>query len=321
MLASPTRPFVRSMLGEQANSQHRSTPSAGFGTERRPGAGGDKRYLGKFQQEANYGTQSPGPVYAPSASAYALPSAPAHSFGSAHRHTRAHEGPDVGEGTARPDEVPFPGPGKYATPGAMGTQHDSRRATHATWGFGTSRRSDYDKVFISTEHAKSQVEFVDSPGPANYRHSGSSVGEQLESTRRSNTAGATMGTSGRFFKPKRDGPHQTPGPGTYSLGALGAEAGPQPCARFTSPRKHAFPRSTRQQCGEKQYIGPNQAGQFWGRGSPGPASYGATGAVGMQISSSKRSAPRGSFGTASRFIEYDIAAKIRQGPGPGRYNI
>ena len=28
MLSSPTRPFVRSMLGEQANSQHRSTPSA-----------------------------------------------------------------------------------------------------------------------------------------------------------------------------------------------------------------------------------------------------------------------------------------------------
>ena len=59
MLSSPTRPFVRSMLGEQANSQHRSTPSAGFGTGRRPGAGGDKRYLGKFQQEDKFGTQRP----------------------------------------------------------------------------------------------------------------------------------------------------------------------------------------------------------------------------------------------------------------------
>ena len=43
MLSSPTRPFVRSMLGEQANSQHRSTPSAGFGTER-PDRLGDQFY-------------------------------------------------------------------------------------------------------------------------------------------------------------------------------------------------------------------------------------------------------------------------------------
>ena len=80
-MASPMAHVSKSMLGSQANSQLMSSPSFGFGTEERAKASSAK---------SGGIPPSPGPVYYPLSTTYnCYPSSPSHSFGAAHRYTKA----------------------------------------------------------------------------------------------------------------------------------------------------------------------------------------------------------------------------------------
>eukprot|EP00964_Phaeocystis_antarctica_P111135 scaffold75427_cov45-Phaeocystis_antarctica.AAC.2 len=70
------------MLGRQANSHLKSSPSFGFGTEERAKASSAK---------SGGLTASPGPVYYPLSTTYnSYPKSPSHSFGAAHRYTKVN---------------------------------------------------------------------------------------------------------------------------------------------------------------------------------------------------------------------------------------
>ena len=56
-------PMGKSMMGTQANSRLKSSPSFGFGTEERTKVGGSKMYVSKDHCTDKFGTNSPGPVY------------------------------------------------------------------------------------------------------------------------------------------------------------------------------------------------------------------------------------------------------------------
>ena len=72
----------KSMLGRQANSHLKSSPSFGFGTEERAKASSAK---------SGGLTASPGPVYYPLSTTYnSYPKSPSHSFGAAHRYTKVN---------------------------------------------------------------------------------------------------------------------------------------------------------------------------------------------------------------------------------------
>ena len=70
-------------------------------------------------------------------------------------------------------------------PGSTGTQRDSQKHSYSSWKFGTSTRNDMAKVFVSSAHAKSVAEFIDSPGPCAYGHKGG-LGQQTDSRKKSN---------------------------------------------------------------------------------------------------------------------------------------
>ena len=79
-MGTPMAHVSKSMLGRQANSHLKSSPSFGFGTEERAKASSAK---------SGGITPSPGPVYFPLSSTYNnYPKSASHSFGAAHRYTK-----------------------------------------------------------------------------------------------------------------------------------------------------------------------------------------------------------------------------------------
>ena len=79
-MGTPMAHVSKSMLGRQANSHLKSSPSFGFGTEERAKASSAK---------SGGLTSSPGPVYYPLSTTYNnYPKSPSHSFGAAHRYTK-----------------------------------------------------------------------------------------------------------------------------------------------------------------------------------------------------------------------------------------
>ena len=81
-MGTPMAHVSKSMLGRQANSHLKSSPSFGFGTEERAKASSAK---------SGGLTASPGPVYYPLSTTYnSYPKSPSHSFGAAHRYTKVN---------------------------------------------------------------------------------------------------------------------------------------------------------------------------------------------------------------------------------------
>jgi len=308
-MASPMAHVSKSMLGSQANSQLMSSPSFGFGTEERAKASSAK---------SGGITPSPGPVYYPLSTTYnCYPSSPSHSFGAAHRYTKAGGTSQRTIRTGRGDTVP--GPGMYHAPTAVSKQNDSQKHSFASWGFGTSTRDDQSKIFISAAMAKTEPSFIDSPGPCAYRDSGGAFGSQV-SSRAHSTASYRMGTSDRFFHGKAAARHDAdqPAPGTYRT--------PRAVGRQSNSMKPSYPHSSftkadRTRTANALYLGKLQASASWGRASSGPALYSTPSSLATQASSVKRSAPRARFGTAGRFDYIDSAMKERNTPGPGSYAI
>lgn len=307
-MGTPMAHVSKSMMGRQVNSHLRSSPSFGFGTEERQKASSAK---------AGGLTSSPGPVYYPLSTTYnSYPKSPSHSFGAAHRYTKVTSA-DSSHRTARTgrgDTVP--GPGMYYAPSAVSAQKDSSKHSYASWGFGTSTRADQSKIFISHAHAKTEVGFIDSPGPCAYRQDGS-MGAQV-SSRSHSTTGYRMGSSQRFFHDKGIA-DAGPAPGTYRTPrAVGNQINSQKPTYPTS----SFTKADRNRTAKAVYMGPKQQSAFWGRNSPGPAAnYSTPSTLGRQASSVRRSAPRAGFGTAGRFDYIDSALKSMNTPGPGSYSI
>ena len=307
--ASPSR---KSMLGTQSNSRLPSSPAYGFGTEERSRVGGSKQFVSKDMTSEKLCTQSPGPVYYPASSTYKNTFAsPSHSFGASHRYMLSAQ---------KQATAAVPGPGMYQTSGAVGTQRDSSKHSYSSWGFGTSTRADMAKVFVSPQHAKTESGFIDSPGPAAYSFGGT-FGRQSDS-RRSSSQSFGMGTSDRFFHDKKgkaaEGRAANPGPGAYQLGP---STGKQSDSMKPTYPINSFTKADRDRTANSVYLGPRQQQVFWGRNSPGPALYATPGAVGSQVSSMRRSAPRAGFGTADRFAYMDNALKACATPGPGSYSV
>jgi len=103
-MGTPMAHVSKSMMGRQANSHLRSSPSFGFGTEERQKASSAK---------AGGLTSSPGPVYYPLSTTYnSYPKSPSHSFGAAHRYTKvtsadsSHRTARTGRGDTVPRACP-----------------------------------------------------------------------------------------------------------------------------------------------------------------------------------------------------------------------
>lgn len=306
-MATPMAHVSKSMLGSQVSSLLASSPSFGFGTEER---------LKASSVKAGGLTASPGPVYFPSSATYNnYPHSPSHSFGASHRYTLSSSG--LTQRTGRGDTVP--GPGMYHSPAAITKQSDSRKHSFSSFGFGTSTRADQSKIFVSAEHAKTETNFIDSPGPCAYRQDGS-FGLQT-SSRAHSSASYKMGTSDRFFHDRKTGKADadlTPSPGTYRVERA---VGKQASSMKPSYPHSSFTKADRDRTSLALYQGKLQRSACWGRHSPGPGLYGVPSTLGTQASSVKRSAPRAGFGTAGRFDYIDSALRERNTPGPGSYSV
>jgi len=294
------------MLGTQHDSAKPSAPMFGFGTAER--AQLDKVYVSKEMSNDMMGVGSPGPVYAPKGLDGRYTTAPSPSFGTSHRYSIAQQ---------KRSAAPVPGPGQYSLAGSVSRQADSQKHSYASWKMGTSTRADQAKVFVSPAHAKSVTEFIDSPGPAAYGHTGG-VGNQSDS-RKSSEPQFGMGTSSRFFSDKEMGSTKSPpGPGTYMLRS---GQGRQVTSDKPSLPISSFTRADRDKSAATVYQGPKYQGGLYGRGSPGPAVYTPTGSVGYQPSSAKPNVAKYGFGTSDRFAYMNISARAMQSPGPGTYSV
>lgn len=297
------------MLQTQANSKLRTAPAFGFGTAERPKIGGGKQFVSKDMVSDKYGQASPGPVYFPKSADGKFSEPPAHSFGASHRYSLANQ---------KSTGAPFPGPGQYQMPGAIDKQANSQKHSYSSWKFGTSTRTDQAKVFLSPQMAKSVPEFIDSPGPCAYGHTGA-IGTQCDS-RKSTNEQYGMGKSLRFFYDKSAAIERNaaPGPGAYTLRS---SQGKQVTSDKQTYPISSFPKADRDRTSTTVYLGPKQQLAFWGRASPGPAVYTPVQSVGAQVSSVRPNVPKFGFGTADRFAYMNIASRAMQTPGPGSYSI
>lgn len=159
-----TTPSRRSMLGTQHCSAFPSAPSYGFGTAERSREKGGKVFISKDMVSDMFGMNSPGPVYHPKTVDGRFYTAPSHSFGSSHRYSTSQQ---------KAFNAQTPGPGQYTLPGSVNKQADSLKHSYSTWKFGTSTRRDQAKIFAGNAHAKTEGEFIVSPGPVAYQYVGS----------------------------------------------------------------------------------------------------------------------------------------------------
>ncbi|KAL1529135.1 hypothetical protein AB1Y20_000095 [Prymnesium parvum] len=308
-MSAPTTPSRRSMLGTQHSSSHRSAPSYGFGTAERSRPGGGKVFISKDMVTDQFGMNSPGPVYHPKSIDGRFSTAPSHSFGTSHRYSASQQ---------KVFGASSPGPGQHMLPSSISKQMDSQKQSYSSWTFGTSTRQDQAKVYVSAQLAKGVSEFVDSPGPVAYEHSGA-FNSQIDSRKKTNESYG-LGTSQRFFYEHSHSGERaaSPGPGTYNLRSA---YGRQVTSDKPSYPSSSFPKADRDKTAVTVYLGPKQQAAFWGRNSPGPAVYTLTQAVGPQNSSRRPNMPKFGFGTSDRFAYMDLATRASNTPGPGSYSI
>jgi len=192
----------------------------------------------------------------------------------------------------------------------FGSQSLSRRRSAPIYGFGTSVRDQYQKVFMSQEHEKLKGGNINSPGPAVYSlHS--ALGKQLDG-RKGSAPTWMFGTTERFAANRR---MPTPGPGTYtSRSAFGTQA----TSRQESQPIYGFGTSNRVHVA-KCFISEEHNRTRYGLSSPGPSVYKLKDGVGKQDDSKKASAPAWVFGSTKRF-QYDHVKRAATSPGPGAYS-
>lgn len=187
-------------IGPQATSNRRSAPKHRLGTATRDGEA--KVYMSEEQSKSNFGSNSPGPnTYDPPSSigkqsVSKNTSLPSHAFTSDQRFKYD-------------DNSTTPGAGQYNTHSGYGPQVHSKKATLPKHAFGSSTREGDAKVYISSEHEKSQYG-KQSPGPVT-AGSRTAFGKQTIS-RKQSVPSHKLGSAKRFKYRQDD---DVPGPGSY----------------------------------------------------------------------------------------------------------
>mmetsp|Transcript_28520 Transcript_28520/g.54422 ORF Transcript_28520/g.54422 Transcript_28520/m.54422 type:complete len:302 (+) Transcript_28520:302-1207(+) len=293
----------RSMFGKQHDSRKSTAAAYGFGSSNRDGAA--KVFLTAEHSKADYGHESPGPVYDLKSSVGKQESsknstAPLFSFGTADRFHKDQAG--GGKASSAP------GPGTYVKPSSFGRQGESTRQTSEAFGFGSSTRLGAERVFLSPEHSKNDYG-KSSPGPSVYNPK-ASVGQQAES-HKENAPSFVFSSAERFKYEHVERAARMPGAGQYN--AINS-VGKQPDSKKSTLPRYSFGSSKREHRA-KVYISAEHEKCSHGMASPGPALVGGKSSVGKQQSSRNVSSSSWSFGSARRFVYSE--SKV---PGPGTYD-
>lgn len=189
----------------------------------------------------------------------------------------------------------------------FGKQVKSEANTMPSWGFGTSHRDAFMKLYLSKEQANA-MSGNNSQGPV-YK-SYQAIGPQPESKYTSMPA-AGFGTSARTMRDRRG---NLPGPGAYTHeGGIGTMIDSK---RATSPRP-VFGSASRDQQ-SKVWLDDEMMKTYGGRESPGPCNYTTGGSIGKVVDSKYPSMPAWKQGTASRFQGKDAT---KDQPGVGTYAV
>ena len=190
----------------------------------------------------------------------------------------------------------------------FGKQHDGKHETAPTCGFGSSDRSNLDKVFLTEEHQKSGYGKW-SPGPVYTLQS--TIGSQNVS-KCDTSARYSFGSSNRFERTVERRSAEKPGPGTYSHSP---SIGPQSTSIRRNAPKHRLGCATRDAEG-KLFFSEEQAKSNLGINSPGPNIYDPPSSIGKQSVSRSATFPSHGFTSEERF-RYDEEPET---PGAGQYN-
>lgn len=302
----PEQKPKRSGFGKQHESNKTNAAAFGFGSSNRDGAA--KVFLTAEHSKADYGHESPGPVYDVKSSVGKQESskcsnAPLFSFGTADRFSKDNT-------SSRKNQVP--GPGSYPKPSSFGKQGESSKQTDPVVGFGTGTRDGAEKIFLSADHAKGDYGKC-SPGPSVYNPR-NSVGKQTE-THKENAPSFVFSSAERFKYDHVERAARLPGAGQYDHQK---SVGKQIESKKKNIPRFGFGSSNRDHRA-KVYISAEHEKSETGQCSPGPALVGGRSSVGKQFSSKNTSPASWSFGSAKRFggagSSYDNKV-----PGPGSYD-
>mmetsp|Transcript_15449 Transcript_15449/g.39847 ORF Transcript_15449/g.39847 Transcript_15449/m.39847 type:complete len:308 (+) Transcript_15449:95-1018(+) len=197
---------VASGVGQQVSSAKQSQPMFGFGSATRDHV--KNVYISEEHNKSLHGVNSPGPMYTVDASVGVQHlsqkgNQPRWVFSAAQRFQYEHV----------KRAATSPGPGSYTLGASVGPQFDSSKHSSPMPGFGTSNRDQMEKIFISTEHEKSQCG-NNSPGPCSYAVPNGNGPQHLSVWQSAPNWG--FGTSARWQKQGRSS-MSVPGPGAYSV--------------------------------------------------------------------------------------------------------
>ena len=266
------------MFGPQPVSARRSSPSYGFGSGTREGQA--KLFVSNAHAAGSSGF-SPGPASIGARDSLGKQSdgrrvsAPTWVFGTGERFKYESRA-----------ATSAPGPGAYAFSGSFGQQTSSSIRSQPKFGFGSAGRQHVEKVFVSEEHNKSLFG-TQSPGPASYGIKGS-LGKQ--DTSRLGTGETqpswVFGSTKRFQYDHVKRAANSPGPGQYGYST---GVGRQSLSTRQSSPNFGFGTSDRSHQA-KVYMSPEHEKMNHGLQSPGPATYGLNGSVGVQRLSKDHSA-------------------------------
>jgi len=195
-------------VGMQVSSAKTSQPMFGFGSAGREHVA--KVYVSEEHNKSLHGIDSPGPCM------YTLNGAvgrqdlsrranqPSWVFASSNRFKYDHV----------KRAATSPGPGSYTLGQSVGPQYSSTNKSSPMPGFGTSNRDQMQKLYISSEHEKSQYG-NNSPGPCNYALPEATGKQPL--SKYSSMPSWGFGTASRWQTNKKSGQHISPGPGSYCI--------------------------------------------------------------------------------------------------------
>lgn len=290
--------FVRSMMGQQVNSNFASTPAYGFGSGTREHR--EKTFVSPEHSKLSIKSFSPGPAGYGAKSTIgpqvngAIESQPQWVFGSGDRFDFKKKFAAVG-------------PGSYESRSSLGPQITGQDSS-PTYSMGTSTRDKVHKVYISEEHSNSALA-GSTTKTVPYYDTGTAVGKQ-NSSLKANQPQWVFGSNGRFKDPDLLRSAKIPAPDAYGAPS---GLGPQVEGTKRSAPLAGFGTSTRQHA-EKIFTSPQQEKtKSYGKASPGPSSY-----LPPMV---KKAPPSFGFGTCDRWHTRKMALRLGDTPSPAHYNV
>lgn len=205
----------------------------------------------------------------------------------------------------------------------FGKQVDSTKLSRPAIGFGTAERfgrkgEPGSRQYISKEHVKHMPFLIKTPGPI-YDLPGS-CGEQTHSWKRT-IPSTYFGSAYRFADDLRleRAKGKMPGPDIYTLEAA---SGRQTNSNKATETRVIFGRESRD---SRHSVGKGYEEALYGRGSPGPAMYQQSSAIGRQGHAGRSSGNTIVFGTEPissdpNYMNVD-EKRAERIPGPGQYYL